>query len=181
MVACFEYRWYQVDANYYEGTAFLTDSGKRIFNFPEQNYQNGVAKNEQTSRRFKPIVRILKCLKNEMADNGNRGAADIPSYLIECLVWDVPNDGFGHYDYSSDVRYTIGYLYNETLDFQRCKEWVEINGIKYLFHSSQPWNFTKVNHFLLSGLSDSQIGEVQRKGSLRRADGAGRAPLLLQS
>lgn len=150
VVACFEYRWYQVDASYYEGTAFLTDSGKRIFNYPEQNYQNGVAKNDQTSRRFKPVVRILKCLRNEMADNGDRWATDIPSYLIECLVWNVPNDGFGHYSYSDDVRYTVAYLYNETLNFQSCKDWVEINGIKYLFHSSQPWNFTKVNPFLRS-------------------------------
>ena len=53
-------------------------------------------KNDATGRRFKAVVRILKRLRNEMVDNGHKVAGPIPSYLIECLIWNVPNEGFGH-------------------------------------------------------------------------------------
>ena len=37
-----------------------------------------------------------------------------PSFLIECLVWNVPNEGFGHDTLRADVRYTLAHLCNET-------------------------------------------------------------------
>ena len=53
VVPCFPYRFYQADGSYIEGRAFLTDAGRRIINYPEQNYTNGVAKNDRTRRGFK--------------------------------------------------------------------------------------------------------------------------------
>jgi len=150
VVACFEYRYYQADHTYLEGTAFLTDKGKRINNWPEQNYEKGVNKNNTTQQRFKPIVRVTKNLGNEMEEKGHNIVKVIPSYLIECLVWNVPDEGFGHNYYYDDVRYSIAYLYNETLQSGECKEWCEINDIKYLFHPSQPWQYQQVNKFLLA-------------------------------
>jgi hypothetical protein len=55
-----------------------------------------VAKNNATGGRFKRIVRVLKRLRNEMADHDVAAAKPIASYLIECFVWNVPNEGFGH-------------------------------------------------------------------------------------
>jgi len=150
VVACFEYRYYRQNDTYLEGTAFVTDKGIRINNWPEQNYDNGVMKNEMTGRRLKSIVRILKSLRDEMADNGYNEAKVVPSYLIECLVWNVPNEGFGHYAYTDDVRYAIAHLYNKTLNFEDCREWCEVNDIKYLFHSSQPWTYRQANKLFLA-------------------------------
>ena len=147
-VACFEYRRYDEDGSYIEGTSFLPDKGSRIINWPEQNYQNGVAKNDVTNRRFKSIVRILKRLRNEMVENGISKAEPIPSFLIESLVWNVPDEGFAHETLTGDVRYSLAYLFNNTRKFDACKEWGETNELKYLFRNSQPWSLKNTNEFL---------------------------------
>ena len=147
-VACFEYRRYRSDGRNLVGTAFLPEDGGRIVNWPEQNYENGVAKNEATGRRFKALVRILKHLRNEMAETSYKEAKHIPSFLIECLVWNVPNDGFGHDTYTADVQWTLAHLFNQTRKFEDCKEWGEINELKYLFRTSQPWTLEQANTFL---------------------------------
>ena len=130
------------------GTELHPENGGRIINWPRQNYKNGVQKNDDTGRRFKAMVRILKRLRNEMVDNGHKIAEPIPSYLIECLVWNVPNEAFGHDTYRADVRWALAHLWNETRTDEQCKEWGEINELKYLFRGSQPWNRAQVNSFL---------------------------------
>jgi len=148
VVACFEYRRYGQAGPDCVGTAFLSDKGLRIINWPEQNYENGVAKNDETGRRFKSTVRILKRLRNEM--NGKKIAAATPmsSFLIECLVWNVPREAFGHDSYRADVRWALAHLFNNTLRSEDCRDWGEINELKYLFHPSKPWTVESVHAFL---------------------------------
>jgi hypothetical protein len=148
VVAGFEYRLYRASGDYLKGTSFLTDSRKRIVNWPEQNYANGVAKNTATGRRFKGCVRILKHLRDAMNAAGIAAAKPIASYLCECLVWNVPNDGFGHDSLSDDVRYVLANLFNNTRRDEDCKEWTEVNDIKYLFHPTQPWTRDLAHGFL---------------------------------
>ena len=107
-----------------------------------------VDKNDATGRRFKAVVRILKRLRNEMVANGYEVAEPVPSYLIECLVWNVPNDAFGHDRYRADVRYVLAHLWNQTRSDDTCSEWGEINELKYLFRAGQPWRRDQVNGFL---------------------------------
>jgi hypothetical protein len=130
------------------GTELHPDDGGRIINWPRQNYKNGVEKNEATSRRFKAVTRIMKNLRNEMVEKGDASAEPIPSYLIECLVWNVPNPNLGQNTYVSDVRNAIAHLWNETRSDESCKEWGEVNELKYLFRQGQPWTRDKVNAFL---------------------------------
>ena len=131
-----------------EGVAFVPDKGTRIINWPEQNYENGIAKNKATGQRLKGIVRILKRLWNRMADEDNAAATPIPSFLMECLVWNVPNDRFGHNTYNADIRSALAYLFNQTMKVEDCKEWGEINDLKYLFHSSKPWTMEQAHQFM---------------------------------
>ena len=64
VVATFEHRRYSgqqcADGTYHylSGIGFETDAGKRILNWPEQAYDNGVAKHESTGRRYKKVIRI---------------------------------------------------------------------------------------------------------------------------
>jgi len=149
VVACCEHRRYmgKPESNYYlSGTQLIPDNGGKIINWPRQNYENGVGKNE--GRHFKDGVRILKRLRNEMADNNNAVAKPIPSFLLECLAWNVPNEGFEHDAYKDDVRYVLAHLWNNTRSDETCKEWAEINELKYLFRTSQPWKRQEVNAFL---------------------------------
>lgn len=148
VVACFEYRSYYQDGKYIEGTAFIPDRGFRIVNWPQQNYDNGVKKNEQTRSRFKAIVRVLKNLRNEMKNQGIIIADSVPSHLIESLAWNVPNNGFSHATYTADVRWVLAHLSNNTRSFADCKEWGEINELKYLFRTLQSWTFEQTNSFL---------------------------------
>jgi hypothetical protein len=150
VVPCFEHRRYMGTLQRYwynTGSQLFPDNGGKIINWPRQNYANGVAKNDATGRRFKAVVRILKRLRYEMIGNGHAIADSIPSYLIECLVWNVPNVGFGHDDFRADMRYAIAHLCNETRTDETCKEWGEINELKYLFRQSQPWTREQVNKF----------------------------------
>jgi hypothetical protein len=153
VVAACEHRRYTTQAsdgtyNYISGIEFRPDSGGKIRNWPQQHYDNGVRKNDATSRRYKKVVRILKRLRNEMADGGVQAAKPIPSFLIECLVWNTPNEGFGHTTLKADVRYALAHTFNETRNDERCHEWGEVSELKYLFRNSQPWTREEAHAFL---------------------------------
>jgi hypothetical protein len=140
VVPCFEHRLYLPNRTYYSGTELRPDNGGRIINWPEQNYANGVTKNNATSRRFKIIVRVMKRLRNYMEEQGVREAVPIPGYLIECLCWNVPNEGYGPSTLTSNMRYCLAHLYNSLRADQTCSDWRETNDIKLLFHPSQRWS-----------------------------------------
>ncbi|QDE72555.1 hypothetical protein BHS09_22215 [Myxococcus xanthus] len=153
VVATFEHRRYTHQDeyggwNYISGTEFMPDDGGRVVNWPHQHHRNGVGKNRLTGNRFKYLTRVLKRLRNEMHENEIAAAAPIPSYLIECLVWNVPNDNFGHEEYVRDMRHILAHTYNATLTSDSCKEWGEVSELKYLFRSSQPWTREQAHAFL---------------------------------
>ena len=108
-----------------------------------------MTKNDQTGKRFKALVRILKQLRMDMAESGIVAASKVPSFLLECLVWNVPNEGFGHDTFTADVQYCISWLWNNMKTEEQCNEWGEINELKYLFRPAQPWTRDQVNEFLL--------------------------------
>jgi predicted nucleotidyltransferase len=140
VVPAFEHRRFHGNPafNWFDsGTQISPDDGSVIVNW-RQNYAKGVEKNNATGRRFKAVTRILKRLRNEMADEGYAAADPIPSYLIECLVWNVPSEAFGHSALKADVRWALAHLWNETRTHETCNEWGEINELKYLFWSASP-------------------------------------------
>lgn len=149
VLPAFAYRYYCGDEedDYIKptGVGFLTDKGIRINNWPKQAYENGVSKQSATGERSKKMVRIMKKMRNKMQDDGIIKANIIPSFLIESLVWNVPNDKFNHDEYYDDVRSVIANCFNNTLTDDGCKDMCEVNDLKYLFHSSQPWNRTQAH------------------------------------
>ena len=148
VTAFFEHRRYYDKTHYHSGVQLLTDKGRSIINWPEQHYRNGVDKNSATARRFKRLVRILKTLRNEMADNGVRAADPIPSFLVECLVWNAPEYVFNCANYRTMVRTVLAELFNNTLNDHQCGEWGEVSELKYLFRSVQPWTRQQAHDFL---------------------------------
>lgn len=151
VVACFTHRRYHRSPDGMiwssEGTELRPDAGGRVINWPEQGYKNGVEKNEATGRRFKAVVRILKRLAYYMAGKGIAVAKDFPSFLIECLVWNVPNSGFNHGTLTADVRSVLAHIFNSTMAFEKCSEWGEVNEFKYLFRQGQPWALAQAHSF----------------------------------
>lgn len=133
---------------YLSGIGFDTDSGQRITNWPEQNYTNSLAKHEATGRRYRKMVRIIKRLRDEMQEEKIAAANNIASCLIEALAWNVPNEGFGHNTYTDDVRFVLANAFNNTRKDEECKEWGEVNELKYLLRPLQPWTRAQANLFL---------------------------------
>lgn len=152
VVPTFEHRRYNLrtDGTHWidYGVELRPDNGGSIINWPEQNYENGVAKRERTKLRYKKIVRILKNLRNEMQSDGVPQAKDIASFLIECLVWNAPDSLFGNQTLATDVEAVLRDLVQNTSADQHCVEWGEVNELKYLFRGKQPWTREQAHNFL---------------------------------
>ncbi len=149
-VACFLYKKFAPNGTALEGIAFLTDGGQRIVNWPEQNYQNGVEKNRLTGTRFKDVARIFKRVRYAMKDAGSAAADPIPSFLLECLAYNVPNDKLMLSTYTLTIRESILHLFTGTQNEQGCATWKEVNGQKDLFGTGQAWTFQQVNAFIVA-------------------------------
>ncbi len=149
-VSTFEHRRYSLDGTHIRGVELRPDGANppRIINWPEQVYANGVTKHTSTVRRFKKIVRILKNLRNHMQQNNVTASRDVASFLIECLVSNVPASYFGNPTLTADVRGCLAFLINNTKDDSACSEWCEVSQLKYLFRPSQPWTRQQANQFL---------------------------------
>ena len=154
----FEFRQYRKNKSYRAGVALIPDTGGRVENYPERlltewpsvplHYENGVSKNTATAKRFKGIVRILKRLRNEMADGGNSTAKSIPGYLLECLSWNVPDGEFDRETWDGCVQAVLRHTWSNTKEDSLCKLWCEVDDIKYLFHPTQRWTRTIAHAFI---------------------------------
>lgn len=150
VVACLEHRTYRKDGTSEEGVEFVSRKGVRIVNWPVQQNKNGITKNQATHERFKAMVRALKNLRVEMDDQGKAAAGKpISSFLIECLVWNVPNDRFGDATYYDDMKELLRFLYLSTKDPATCSEWHEESDLKWLFKGAA-WTPARVNAFILA-------------------------------
>ncbi|AUD25148.1 nucleotidyltransferase [Bacillus cereus group sp. BfR-BA-01119] len=148
VVPCLEHRRYREDGTFITGTAFdARYTNERVNNYPVQHYENGIRKNNITNRRYKRVVRILKRLRYKMKEDGYEHET-ISSFLIECLVWNVPNNYFGHVKLSDDVEGSLEYLIYNTSNRDLCGEWGEVSELLYLFHSGRKYTLNQVHDFL---------------------------------
>jgi hypothetical protein len=146
VVPCFTLKEFYAPGVFRQGTRIWPDTGLPIDNYPAQHLQNGRDKNspERTHRRFKGMVRAVKHLENEMVDNGH---PEVPSYLLECLVYNVEDGLFGHTTLYDDFRAVIATIWLGTKPGGDGGEWFEVNGIKYLFHVWQKWTREQAHEF----------------------------------
>ena len=128
--------------------AFRTDQGSTIKNWPSQTIQNGVDRNNSTGWRYKRAIRILKRIRDRMKGDGDETNGNLPSFLIECLVWNANLDAFQKDSYHAMMRHIIANLRNRTRNDKDCNEWGEVNELKYLFRTSQPWTRQQANDYL---------------------------------
>jgi hypothetical protein len=75
---------------------WATGDGK-IVNFPKQHRDNLSSRNQENHSRLKPLVRIVKNLRNKMQDDGVLTVGKAPSYFLEGLLWNMP---YTHYQYT---------------------------------------------------------------------------------
>ena len=143
--------------SYYEGVEMRPRGGvpARIINWHQQQYDQGVAKNEVTGRRFKRVTRILKRLRTEMTGSraqGERDAASpITSFFIECLVYNAPNTLFNSATetYYEDAKKVVGWAWNQ-IDKGQHADMKEVSEMKWLFRSGQNWTSDQAKAFLVA-------------------------------
>ena len=84
-----------VTVSHREGIGFYLPNEERwVVSFPQQHCDRGLRKEKAASMRFKRTIRMFKAARNRLVDKKVLTKDDAPSYFIECLLYNVPNDLF---------------------------------------------------------------------------------------
>lgn len=117
-----------------EGIGLVTDSPvNQIHSFPEQHYKNGVTKNDTTNRAYKSIVRIFKNIRNKFIDEGTLKLEDMPSFFIESLVWNVPDNYFNGSTWRDDAESVALKVWSDMRDANISNNYAEVSDLMWLF------------------------------------------------
>jgi hypothetical protein len=130
-----------------EGIKFYADDRSEIISFPNQHYDNGVTKTNNTHRLYKRMVRILKVLNNRLIDQKIISDKLASSFFIECLVYNVPNSEFINGDYTHTLRNVIVKIYQ---DMKANAAYTEVSGLLWLFSERSPRTRADAINFMKS-------------------------------
>jgi hypothetical protein len=148
IVPSIQYRRYTNLAIWIEGIWFWSASHSGpVINYPKQHYDNGVAKNGilRTDGRYKPAVRMFKNARTYLVSRGIISEDLAPSYFLESLIYNVPDDRFGA-SYRATYRAVVEWV-RDTLNGSNAIVWLLNpltcqNGQLSLFGTTaQQWNF----------------------------------------
>ena len=152
VVPCCDFRYYFNSGTYREGSKVFKTDGSSLINYPEQQRINGIAKNKRSNLRYKQAVRIMKRLENAMVDDGAH--REVPSYFVECLVYNVPDSVLTRSTWTDTVKGIISHVFHE-LDGpepdQESARWLEVNQCKFLFAPGQKWSREDARAFVKAG------------------------------
>jgi hypothetical protein len=129
------------------GICFFTPGGQRIVNYPKQHSDNCTAKHQATNQWFKPTVRIFKNMRNRLIDNNVIARGLAPSYFIEGMLHNVPNDKFGG-SYAGTVIGASNWL--RSLDQQALNNLLCANRQQALLRDNLPtcWPYNSYDRFM---------------------------------
>ena len=153
VIPAFQYRNFSIinSANpekYVEGIKFFAKDGSIVINYPKEHINNGKQKNINSNYEYKKLVRIMKHIRNEMVADGRADGDKITSFLVECLVWNVPNTTIMRNNtWAEAVQDVIAYLWNAIKD-ENHKNWGEVSERLYLFDSGRKWTVMETKDFL---------------------------------
>lgn len=83
-----------------------------------------------------------------MVSDGKADEKLISSFLVECLVWNVPNDQIMKYStWENTLRNAIAFLW-KAIDENKQGDWGEVSERLYLFHSGRKWTVGDAKKFL---------------------------------
>ena len=75
---------------------------------------------------------------------------ELPSYLMECLIYNCPDEYFARSTWRDVMQGCLADIYNYTLATEPSVEsvrWFEVNEAKFLFHTTQKWTREQVHTF----------------------------------
>jgi len=153
VVPCFQYRKYtsfgsyESERNYVEGIKFFTTNERRsIVNYPKVHYSNGATKNQSVNSYYKPTIRVFKNMKRKMIEKGLITKELAPSYFVENLLYNVPNETFNNSNIDTRVYNILKWLSDNRYSISN---FVCQNEQVYLFgHTEEQWNETDAQSFI---------------------------------
>lgn len=77
-------------SRYVSGVRFVTRDGQVIVNYPNQHSANLTTRHQESKSWLKPTIRIMKNMRNRMADSKVIERKLAPSYFIEGMMHNVP-------------------------------------------------------------------------------------------
>lgn len=166
IVPSFLYRKYYYDRlnniSYHEGQKVFKTDGTSVVNYPDQQLMNGRTKNVATGSRYKEMVRILKRAENDLV--AERAIKPLPSYFMECLMYNVPNSNFSSTSTTplTDIlTKSIVHLWSSTKPGGVATGWYEPNEIKPLFGDGQKWSMDDAHALALNTFGLFDLGKDQ--------------------
>lgn len=75
---------------------------------------------------------------------------ELPSYFMECLAFNCPDELFGRATWTDTVKAMLVYMWQQLQGDEpgdAAARWVEANRCFYLFHASQKWTREKGRGF----------------------------------
>ena len=148
-----------VPAAIYSGTA-IGDTGIAIYdsqdgyiyyNHPKQHIKNGSEKNANTNGNYKKTVRMFKWAKEKLVEKGLLRSNRAPSYFIECLLYNVPNNLFVNNNADCFLN-VLRWLYQNRNGLSKIKCQ---NGKHYLFNEGYV-SFERVYVYNKWNIADAQ-------------------------
>ncbi len=152
VVPCFEYRYYFSPTSFRDGAKVFKTDGGTIVNYSDLQLTNGRTKNVNTNQAFKKTVRILKRLENAMVTAGAH--IEVPSYFVECLVYNCPDWKFAQSTWTAVVKSVLAHIYSSLEGAEPSdnnERWLEVNKAKYLFSPAQKWTRAEGRAFAQAG------------------------------
>jgi len=143
VIPCFVY---QGSRGALPGIELWSREGDHIIGWPQHHFEKGLAKSRKTECRYKYMVRALKSLKREMEEKERFEPQRISSYLLECLVYNVPNEKFRTRNYSDSLRNVLSHLRDGIEHREAWPKWREVHGRRYLVDSNF-WRADRVHAF----------------------------------
>lgn len=149
VVPSFDYRRYDSSdrTSSHIGSCVFPKSGAKIVNWPDQQLTNGRRKNDRTGKRYKNYVRALKNSENYLVSQGTLKAT--PSYLMECIIWNMADATLGSGDLDGGFRATLVEGWSAMKDGGGWNDWKEPNELKWLFRGGQKWSVADAREVVL--------------------------------
>lgn len=148
VVACMQHRKYlsfrgTYEQNFIEGIGFYAQNGEFVVHFPKLHYENGTKKNAETQDWFKPTVRLFKNIRSHMVDHNLISVDLAPSYLLECMIYNVPIEEFGP-SFGDTFCNIVNWLAKQNMDGFVCQN------EQYMLFGTHPeqWSKDKAAQFL---------------------------------
>ena len=153
VVPCIHYRKYidygysQDSQEYIEGMKFFTTKENReVINYPKRHYSFGTEKNQQTGEMYKKTVRIFKNIKSRLVNSAKLEKGAAPSYFVENLLYNVPNDQYVNNNYSQTLFNILKWLGDNR---NNLSTFICQNRIIYLFGAAQEqWDQDDARNFI---------------------------------